>query len=91
MILEGATEKVSQFIIQPKSIYNKNYVLINKNVFFKHCRYVKTIKKLNYIVLFIIHEGSEQSECNGVKWKVSNGAMGIFHLVHNLVVTKNLF
>ncbi len=36
-ILEGTTEKVLQFIMPIKSIYNKKHlVLLNKKGFFKH-------------------------------------------------------
>jgi len=39
LIIEGATEKVSQFTIPMKPIYNKNFfVLINKNVIFEKWR-----------------------------------------------------
>jgi hypothetical protein len=43
LIKEGATEKVSQFILPLKSIYNKTFCLITQNVFFEIYRKVKSI------------------------------------------------
>jgi len=34
LILEGATEEVLQFRMPLKSIYNKNFILMNESVFF---------------------------------------------------------
>jgi hypothetical protein len=47
LITEGAAEKLSQFIMLLKSIKNKKNVLMNKNVFFEHCRRVKTVNNLS--------------------------------------------
>jgi hypothetical protein len=36
-ITEGTTERVTQFKMPLNLVYNKKYVLMNKNVFFEHC------------------------------------------------------
>ncbi len=36
ILIEGTTEKVLEFIMILKSIYNINLVSLNKNVFFEH-------------------------------------------------------
>ncbi len=45
LIIEGATEKVLQFIMQFKLIYNKNLCFIEQKMFFEHHREVQTRKK----------------------------------------------
>jgi hypothetical protein len=44
LIIEGATENVSQFEIPLKLMYNKNVCFNEQNVHVEHCREVKTIK-----------------------------------------------
>ncbi len=44
MIIEGATEKVLQFTMLLKSIYNKNFGVIGQECIFEDYREVKTIK-----------------------------------------------
>jgi hypothetical protein len=36
LIIEGATEKVLQFIMPVKSIYNKNLGFVGQKMFFEH-------------------------------------------------------
>jgi len=38
MITEGTTEKVLQFMMQIRSIYNKSFVFIVQKGAFEHCR-----------------------------------------------------
>jgi hypothetical protein len=45
-ILEGAAEKVWQFIILLKSIYSRNFGYNKQWCIFEHCRKDKTIKNL---------------------------------------------
>jgi hypothetical protein len=40
-----------------KSIYNKNFILTNQNVFFEHCRKAKTINNINMGALFPVSAG----------------------------------
>jgi hypothetical protein len=44
LIIEGATEKVLQFTMPLKSIYNKKLGFANKKCIFEHYREVPTIK-----------------------------------------------
>ncbi len=50
LIVEGTTEKVSQFIMPQMSIYIKMFCLHVENYIFEHCR-----KILNYLYNYIIH------------------------------------
>jgi hypothetical protein len=40
-IIEGATEKVLQFMLQLKSIYIRNFGFVKLKCIFEHCRKVK--------------------------------------------------
>ncbi len=44
LIIEGATESVSQDVVPLKSFETKMFVLMNENAFFEHHRKDKTIK-----------------------------------------------
>jgi hypothetical protein len=49
VIIEGAAENVSQFIILLKSIYDKKLCFSKQKCIFEHCRKVMTINNLyNY-------------------------------------------
>jgi hypothetical protein len=52
LITDGATEKVLQFMIPLKSVYNKNFGFIQKNYLLKNYRKVKTIK-MSIMALFL--------------------------------------
>ncbi len=52
LIIEGATEKVLQFIMQLKSIFNKTWVSLNKKFIFEHYREVQTRKSLLIDIIF---------------------------------------
>jgi len=49
--MEAATEKVLQFIMQLKSIYNKNLCFIEQCIF-GPCREVRTRKRLLIYIIF---------------------------------------
>jgi hypothetical protein len=53
LITEGAIEKVLQFTMPQKSLYNKKYVLMKNNVGFYQSRKVKRIKKVFGMTFFI--------------------------------------
>ncbi len=35
--IEGASKKVPQFFMPTEQIYNKTFILINKNVYYEYC------------------------------------------------------
>ncbi len=39
----GASKKVLQFLMPVEPIYNKSFVLINKNAYYEHCHKVETV------------------------------------------------
>ncbi len=54
IFIEGTTEKVLQFIMPVKSIYNKNLGFIEQKMFFGHHIEVLTIKNLSIDIIFVI-------------------------------------
>ncbi len=52
---EGTTEKVLQYIMSLKSIYNKNLGLLNKKCIFECYREVLTIKNLLIDRIFVMN------------------------------------
>jgi hypothetical protein len=53
LIIEGATEKVLQFIMPLKSIYNKNLGFVEEKCIFVHYREVLTFKNLLIDIIFV--------------------------------------
>jgi hypothetical protein len=53
IIIEGTTDKVIQFIMPLKSIYNKNLDFIELKCIFEHCREIQTSKCLLIDILFV--------------------------------------
>jgi hypothetical protein len=54
LVVEGTTEKVPQFIMPQKVIYNRNVYLNESKCIFEHCRKVKIITislKVHYVRL----------------------------------------
>ncbi len=49
LIVEGATEKVFQFVMTLKTIYNKNFGFIEQKCIFENYRMVKCKKKYDII------------------------------------------
>ncbi len=54
LIVEGGTEKVSQFIMPLKSIYNKNFGFIQLKCTFENDRKVKERKEYENDAIFVI-------------------------------------
>jgi hypothetical protein len=54
LIKEGTTEKVLQFKMPLKSIYNKTLASSNKKCIFEHNRGVQTIQNLLLDMIFVI-------------------------------------
>ncbi len=64
---EGIIEKVSQFVLPLKSFYIKIFLFVYKNVFFDHCRNIKTIKSTyNYTILGFLIFMSTFSEVHSI-------------------------
>jgi hypothetical protein len=59
LIIEGTTEKVLQYIMPLKSIYNKTLVLLNKKCTFEHYREVETRKNLLIDSIFVLKNISD--------------------------------
>jgi hypothetical protein len=59
LITEGTTEKVLQFMMPLKSIYNKNLAFIEHDCIFEHYREVQTRKTLSTDIIFITKEFSD--------------------------------
>jgi hypothetical protein len=55
LIIEGTTDKVLQFIMPPKTIYNKNLGFIKQKMYFEHYREVQSIKSLIIDIIFLIN------------------------------------
>jgi hypothetical protein len=53
LIIENTTEKVLQFIMSLKSIYNQNNGFIEQKCIFEHFREVQTIKNLLIDIIFV--------------------------------------
>ncbi len=53
IITKSTTEKVMQFIMPLKSVYNKNKVSLNKKCIFEHYREIQTNKRLLIDVIFV--------------------------------------
>jgi hypothetical protein len=43
-IKDGVSKKALQFLMPMEPIYNKTFVLVNKNVYYVHCNKVSTIR-----------------------------------------------
>ncbi len=56
LIIECTTEKGSQCMKLLSSFAAKLILLINKNVFFQHCRQVKTVKNLYNCIWFVFKQ-----------------------------------
>jgi hypothetical protein len=52
LIIEGTTEKVLQFIMPLKSIYNRNFGFIEQKMNFEHCREFQERKILLIDIIF---------------------------------------
>jgi hypothetical protein len=52
LIIEGATEKVLQFIMRLKSIYNKNFGFVEQKMYFEHYREFQARKSLLFDIIF---------------------------------------
>ncbi len=59
IIIEGTTEKVMQFIIPLKSIYNKNLGLIEQKCIFERNREIQTSKHLLNDIIFVPKKHSD--------------------------------
>jgi hypothetical protein len=55
LIIEGTTEKVLQFIMPLKSIYNKNLGFVEQKYIFEHNKEVQTIKNVLIDIIFVIN------------------------------------
>ncbi len=54
MIKKGAAEKVLQFIVPFKSIYNQNLDFIKQKMYFDHYRESQTIQNLLIFIIFVM-------------------------------------
>jgi hypothetical protein len=52
LIVDGATEKVLQFTMPYKSIYNKDFCFNEDKCIFEHCKKVKTVNCPSKFALF---------------------------------------
>ncbi len=59
LIIEGSTEKVLQFIMPLKSVYNKNLGFIEHKCIFERYREVQTIKTLLTDIIFATKKNSD--------------------------------
>jgi hypothetical protein len=53
LIIEGATEKISQFVITLKSIRNKNVYFVEQKCIFENCEEAETFNNLKTYNSFV--------------------------------------
>ncbi len=53
--IEGTTEKMLQFILSLKSIYNNNLGLIEQKCIFEHYREIQTVKNQSNVIVFAMN------------------------------------